>query len=161
MMSQKIVIQVPVRCCVKEHKGTPNSLSAEAVHYSWLILHVILPLSPPLPLLHFQIVIRKDINGKKYNDFQLQHWSTYWAIAFRFIGPDIQTPNPLTLTVAAEGDLTSGTRSFCHTYTQPAGSQTAEIYQLYFPDPLYRHSCAQCLRKHSVGPLCYWSTEFW
>lgn len=64
----------------------------------------------------------------------------------------------LIFTVAVEGDLTTATHSLSHTHTQPALSQTgyaAEMYQLYFPDPLYQHSCAQCLRKHSVSPLWY------
>lgn len=33
--------------------------------------------SPPLLLLRSQIMIRKDANGKEYNDYQLQHRSVY------------------------------------------------------------------------------------
>lgn len=46
--------------------------------------------SPPLPLLRSQIMIRKDANGKEYNDYQLQRRSVYRTRSRRLIGCDTE-----------------------------------------------------------------------
>lgn len=46
--------------------------------------------SPPLPLWRSQIMIRKDANGKEYNDYQAQHWSVYRSGWRGLIGCDTE-----------------------------------------------------------------------
>lgn len=73
MLNFIIAMQVPVMGCVKEHEDTKVSQRWASLLFiaypalQWL--HVVL--SPPLPLLHSQIMIREDANGKEYTDYQL------------------------------------------------------------------------------------------
>lgn len=46
--------------------------------------------SPPLPLQRSQIMIRKDANGKEYNDYQAQQWSVYRSGWRGLIGCDTE-----------------------------------------------------------------------
>lgn len=80
----------------------------------------------------------------------------HWATSSRFIGSDIQTAAIDFRCCSWGGFILRHPFSPPHAYTQPALSQTgcaAEMYQLYFSDPLYQHSCVRCLCKHSVDPL--------
>ncbi len=72
---------------------------------------------------------------------------------------------PLIFTVAVEEDWTTSTHSLSltqiHTICLKPNRLCCRNVAIVFSWPTYRRSCAQCLRKHSVGPLCYRRGLLW